>query len=140
MCGGVGGTAAEDRLIRPTDGWSTAGRVHAGDDSCQDVSGAEAFFGYGFPVPHGSNTGFAQDDTELVMLLQDTDGAGYLLLNHDKPGNPDGGRTNVIIESPSLAVRSQVSLQRVPGTLVSSAGGCISLTHQCICRHWAHRY
>jgi hypothetical protein len=105
VCGGVAGSAAEDRLIRPTDAWSTAGRVHAGDDSCQDVSGAEAFFAYNFPVAHGSNTGFQEDDTEIVMLLQDTDGAGYLLLNHDKPGNLDGGRTNVILNSPSLAVR-----------------------------------
>ena len=113
VCGGVAGSAAEDRLIRPTDAWSTAGRVHAGDDSCQYVSGAEAFFAYNFPVAHGSNTGFQEDDTEIVMLLQDTDGAGYLLLNHDKPGNLDGGRTNVILNSPSLAVRCRLAPLRL---------------------------
>lgn len=106
VCGGVAGTAAPDRLIRPTDAWSTGGRVNAGDDSCVDVTGAEAFFALNFPETAGSNTGFEEDDTEVVMLLQDTSGAGYLLLNHDKPGNLDGGRTNVIIDSPALAVRA----------------------------------
>ena len=105
VCGGIGGVDAPDRLIRPTEGWSTYGRVHAGDSSCADVSGAEAFFAYNYPVAAGSNTGFQADDTELLMLLQDTAGAGYLLLNHDKPDNPDGGRTIVVLDSPSLAVR-----------------------------------
>ena len=105
VCGGVGGTAAPDRLIRPTDGWSTGGRVNAGDDSCAEVTGAEAFFAHNFPESSRSNSGFEEYDTEAVVLLADTNGAGYLLLNHDKPGNLDGGRTNVIIDSPSLAVR-----------------------------------
>lgn len=59
----------------------------------------------GYPEPYQSNTGYEAENVELAMLLRDTADAGYLLLAHDKAGNSDGGRVNVVIDSPTLKGR-----------------------------------
>lgn len=98
ICGGTRATPARpwptevNRTIPAYDYWSTSGATYIGDESCRRMTGAEVFFGYGYPVAASGNTGFEAFDEDQVIMLLDETNDGYMVMSHDLGGNLDGGR------------------------------------------------
>jgi hypothetical protein len=73
--------------------------------TCQPVRGGAGFYSYEFPNAKSSNTGFEQDDTDLVYFVRDQSGNVSFVLVHDKAYSVDNTAVNRVrmrMDSPDL--------------------------------------
>ena len=60
--------------------------------SCRNVSGAEAFYAYGFPLANSANTGNYIEGGTSVYMIYDEALRGYMIITSDKPGRAAAGQ------------------------------------------------
>merc|ERR1719498_1256772 len=88
--------------IPALDYWSKKGAQGGGDPSIKQVTGAEAFYAYGYPRNFSSNTGNERHNSVVTQLIVDTSGAVYMIVTVDKAGDCSGGDLVINMETTGI--------------------------------------
>jgi len=84
-----------------TDFWASDGGASGAPPT---VSGAMAFFAYGYPTVSSSNTGFEADDSMVTFLVQGDDCQTYLLVLVDRAGGSAGGSLQMTLTTTGVTI------------------------------------
>jgi len=95
--------------IPATDYWSKKGAQWGSNDpSIKPVTGAEAFYAYGYPRNYSSNTGNDRHNSIVSQLIVDTSGAVYMIVTVDKAYDGSGGDLVINMETAGITAGSPV--------------------------------
>jgi len=102
--------------IPATDYWSRKGEqgcpydadTGSGDASVKAVTGAEAFYAYGYPRNYSSNTGNERHNAIVSHLIVDTKGEVYMIVTIDKAYDGSGGNLVINMETTGITTQAPV--------------------------------
>lgn len=93
--------------IPASDYWSQRGEQGCPANAAGlAVTGAEAFYAYGYPRNFSSNTGNERHNSIVSQLIVDTDGAVYMIVTVDKAYDGSGGDLVINMETTGITTSS----------------------------------
>lgn len=99
------------------------------------MDGGSVFYAYNAPFSSSSNTGFEQQDSDLLYFVADDAGQVSFVLVHDKANDGSGGQVNVAIQATSNSLKNkniQLLTRDDPGYYGSKAQ-CVANTNSGDC-------
>jgi len=95
-------------FIPAADHWSKSGAQSCSDTSVENVTGAVAFYAYGYPRNYTSNTGNEKHNTIVTHLIVDTEGDVYMIVTIDKAYDGSGGQLDMDLQTTGIPAKYPV--------------------------------